>query len=161
MKVALTLVVVLSLLTAGSASANPEAPPAGIPTVLCKQKTYLGRLSPTDPGRYSYQPRHCMIEALKSRLPETRRFQPLFGIKWRRWGARFAEGSGKVPIRTEFRTGEIGWGLTPITITLSRPVLRCGHLVFSHAEISHFAVTASYSLRLDRVPILGRGCLSG
>jgi hypothetical protein len=160
-KVGATLALVLALLTAGVASANPTASPAS-PTVLCKRKTFPGRLNPTDPGLYSYRPRHCMIEARRSRLPETKRFQGIFEIEWHRWDVRSAEGSAKIPIRTEnLTTDEQGWGLTPITITLSRPVLRCGHLVFSHAEIGHFVVTASYSLRLDRVPILGRGCPTG
>jgi hypothetical protein len=161
-KVAVALVSVLVLLTASGASASPAAPPAGAPTVLCKRTTFPGRLDPTDPGRYSYQPPHCVVEARRSRLPETKRFQPFFGIEWHRWDARSAEASAKIPIRTgNLRNGEEGWGLAPVTLTLSRPIGRCGHLVFSHAKISPFIVTASYSLRLDRVPILGRGCPAG
>jgi hypothetical protein len=161
-KAAVALVSVLVLLIASAATASPAAPPAGTSTVLCKRKTFPGRLNPTDPGRYSYQPSHCVVEVRRSRLPETKRFQSFFGIKWHRWDAGSAEASAKIPIRTEdLKTGEEGWGLSPVTLTLSRPVNRCGHLVFSHAEISHFIVTASYSLRLDRVPILGRGCPPG
>ena len=159
-KTAVALAVVLALLEGSAASANLKSPPKGIPSVLCKRNTFPGRLDPNVPGLYSYRPRRCMVEARRSRLPETKRFQPFFAIKWHRWDARSAEGSARIPIRTG-DPGEEGWGLTPITITLNRPVDKCGHLVFSHAEISHFIVIASYSLRLDRVPVLGRGCPSG
>jgi hypothetical protein len=69
---------------------------------------------------------------------------------------------GEIPIIEErISTGEQREGRERVTIKLSRPVSRCGRLVFTRAHVIwFFGGVINYNYRLHSIPVIGRGCPS-
>jgi hypothetical protein len=144
----------------GAPSPQSGPAPPGMPTVLCSQKIFPGRIKPTTPSEYSYRPRICKLPAFTT--PGREQSTHLLAIQWRRWTTTSAVGIGEIPIIEEhISTGEQREGRERVTIKLSRPVSRCGRLVFTRAHVRwFFGGSINYHYRLHSVPVVGRGCPS-
>jgi hypothetical protein len=172
MKIPIVAAVLFLMLgsVAGSANAGstpPGAPsphggpaPPGTPSLLCTQKSFPGRIRPTTPSEYSYRPRICKLPAFTT--PGREQSTHLLAIEWKRWTANSASGLGEIPITEErISTGEQREGRERVTIKLSRPVSRCGRLVFTRAHVIwFFGGGINYNYRLHSIPVIGRGCPS-
>jgi hypothetical protein len=156
-RLALLTASVLALLGGAVASAQPQPAPPGTPNVLCTEKTFPGRDKPTTPGDYSYRPRSCTLAAfIRSGREQSTH---LLAIKWDRWTAESALGTGEVPVIEEhLATGDQREGRERVTIRLSRPRPECGRIVFTRAYVKWFFGGFRYHYRLHPIPVIGRAC---
>jgi hypothetical protein len=147
---------VLVLAIAAPARAGPA--PSGLPNLLCRKPTFPGRAKQTTAGIFSYRPRNCSMEIFE-KSPGFEQSSHLLAVRWLRWDGSSAYGLGHVPLTKVSPDGDEQAGRERVMITLSRPVKRCGRLVFSRAHVRwFFAVTIDYPYRLHEVAVVGRDC---
>ncbi|HTT95488.1 MAG TPA: hypothetical protein VMF55_12510 [Solirubrobacterales bacterium] len=151
-------VIVLAAVFAIVAGADARPAPPGLPNLLCRKPTFPGRADQTTAGSFSYRPHSCSMEIFQ-KSPGFEQSSHLLAIRWLRWERSSAYGLGKIPIIEEnLRTGDQRIGREKVRITLSRPVMRCGKLVFTRAHVEWYFGGFDYPFRLHEVPVVGRGC---
>jgi hypothetical protein len=151
---AIAIVIAVSVLLSAQTSTAGKV----LPVVLCKKPTTPGEVQPTDRGLYSYRPHVCVLEYLDAPAPQPV-FVPILAMKWKRWEASSAYGTGEYSIEwVNFDTGARGHTREPIHVTLSHPRSICGHEVFTAARFIKPDGIFDEPTQLDRVPVLGRGC---
>jgi hypothetical protein len=144
------------LLTAQTSAADKSSP-----VVLCKKPSKPGEVKPTDRGVYSYRPHVCVLEYFDAPAPQPV-FVPILAMKWKRWNTSSAYGTGAYSIATiNFRTGVRSHTREPVHVTLTHPRSICGHKVFTAGRLFFPDGTFDEPTQLDRVPVLGRGCVAG
>jgi hypothetical protein len=152
--IAIAVVLAVSLLVSAQTSTAGE----GSPNVLCKKPANPGEVKPTDRGVYSYRPHVCVLEYFDAPAPQPV-FVPILAMKWKRWDASSAYGTGQYSIkRVNFETGARGHTRDPVHVTLSDPRSICGREVFTAARLFKPYGLFDEPTQLDRVPVLGRGC---
>jgi hypothetical protein len=91
-------------------------------------------------GEYRYQPHHCIFH--KRHAPNAEAyFVRTKHDHWTTWGSNRARGSGQAIASMT--------GPTKVDITLSHPVSRCGHRVFSVARFTSPRFGTSNRLKID------------
>ncbi len=156
-RAAIAIVLAVSVLVPAQNSVAAK----GVPDVLCKKAAKQGEVKPTDRGVYSLRPHVCVLEYFDAPAPQPV-FVPILAMKWKRWEASSAYGTGEYSIEwVNFGTGARGHTREPIHVTLSHPRSICGHEVFTAARLIKPEGLFNEPTQLDRVPVRGQGCAVG
>jgi hypothetical protein len=152
--------IAIAVVTVASVFLPAQISTAGtvLPDVLCKKPTKPGEVKPTDRGLYSNRPHVCVLEYFEAPAPQPV-FVPVLAMKWKRWEAASAYGTGEYSIEwVNLSTGARGHTREPVHVTLSHPRSICGHEIFTAARLIKPEGLFNEPTQLDRVPILGHGC---
>ena len=98
-------------------------------SVACFKTTAPG---PGVKPAFEKKPKNCVYiakGALDLVIPPVTAVQSTRGIRWKRWGGRRATGRGGAYVAGRAQP-------LPVQVTLSKPVKRCGHKVYTRAKFN-------------------------
>jgi hypothetical protein len=130
-------------------TATAEVAPEGLPQVVCKTQPKKPGEEPRL-GAYRFRPHTCRVHKSGLARPGS---QPYLHIHWLRWGVLSATASGAVPgIELDFRTGKRTVFYSPVKLRLEKPLLACGHLVFSELVVDFLEPEYITHEKIDLAP---------
>jgi hypothetical protein len=148
----LTLIT-FALFLADVAAAEPA--PEDSPQVVCKTQPKKSGEEPRL-GAYRFRPHTCRVHKLGLARPDS---QLYLRVHWLHWGTLNATARGEVPgIELDFRTGKRSVFYSPVKLRLEKPLLMCGHLVFSELVVDFLEPEYITHEKIDLVPNPKAGC---
>lgn len=135
--------------------AATEPAPEGLPQVVCKTQPEKSGEEPRF-GAYRFRPHTCRVHKFGlARLDS----QPYVHIHWIHWGISNATARGAVPgVELDFRTGKRSVFYSPVKLRLEKPLLACGHLVFSELVVDFLEPEYVFHEQVDLAPNPKVGC---